>query len=107
MLTGKQRARGLVPSSLNRALPPEIDQIVGHMLASNVDHRSQSAATIAAELRSLAAVLDMRTQAAEAEFEPPRGRHQRRLGGVVLVLAVLALIGALVAWLWRAQLWGS
>ena len=73
MLTGRQRARGLVLSGLNASVPAELEQMVGRMLAANVEHRAQSAATIAAELRSIAAILDTRTEAAEAAeaAEPP------------------------------------
>ena len=104
MLTGKQRARGLVPSNLNGAVPAELDQIVGRTLAANVDHRSQSAAAIAAELRSVAAMLDTRTEAAEVAFDPPRSRREGRRRGV-LVLVLIALIGALAAWIWQAGFW--
>jgi serine/threonine protein kinase len=102
MLTGRQRARGLVLSALNRSIPAELEQIVARMLAANVEHRSQSAATIAAELRSVAAILDTRTEAAEAAAltEPARRRVPRKRGGMVIgVIVVLALLGALAAWL--------
>ena len=80
MLTGRQRARGLVLSGLNPTVPAELEQIVGRMLAANVEHRAQSAATIAAELRSVAAILDTRTEAAEAAAasETPRRRRAKR-----------------------------
>ena len=54
MLTGRRRGQGLAPSSVNKSVPPELDRIVGLMLASNIDNRFQSAATVAAELRSIA-----------------------------------------------------
>jgi len=103
MLTGRQRARGLVLSTLNRNVTGELEQIVGRMLAANVEHRSQSAATIAAELRSVAAILDTRTEAAEAaDFsEPTRRRAQRKRSRlVVVVIGALALLGAFAAWMW-------
>jgi serine/threonine protein kinase len=102
MLSGRQRARGLVLSTLNRNVPAELEQIVGRMLAANVDHRSQSAATIAAELRSVAAILDTRTEAAEAAatIEPARRRTQRGRSRIVMtVIGVLALLGAIAAWM--------
>lgn len=102
MLSGRQRARGLVLSTLNRNIPAELEQIVGRMLAANVDHRAQSAATIAAELRSVAAILDTRTEAAEvaATIEPARRRTERSRSRVFMtVIVVLALLGALVAWM--------
>jgi hypothetical protein len=85
MVTGRQRARGLVLSGLNATVPAELEQVIGRMLAANVEHRAQSAATIAAELRSIAAILDARTEAAEAAeaAEPPRRHRERRSGGVI------------------------
>jgi serine/threonine protein kinase len=103
MLTGRQRARGLVLSHINRHVPSELEQIVTRMLAANVEHRAQSAASMAAELRSMAAILDTRTEAEEASAisEPsrrPAGRKRR--GAVMAVIAVLVLLGALVAWIY-------
>jgi len=101
MLTGKQRSRGLVLSVINPGVPAELEQIVGRMLAANVEHRAQSAAAIAAELRSVAAILDTRTEAAEAAAatEPARHRAQRRgKRTLMVVLFALAVLGALAAW---------
>jgi serine/threonine protein kinase len=101
MLTGRQRARGLVLSGLNATVPAELERIIGRMLASNVDHRAQSAATIAAELRSVAAIVDARTEAAEAAeaAEPPRRHRERRYGGVIaMAVILLVLAGAIAAW---------
>lgn len=105
MLTGKQRARGLVLSTLNGKVPSDLDQVVGRMLAANVVHRSQSAATVAAELRSIAAMLDTGAEIAEAAFEPPRGRRLGRRTGLFRALALIVLIGVVVVWIWRSGLW--
>jgi serine/threonine protein kinase len=108
MVTGRQRARGLVASNINANVPPELDQIIGRMLASNVESRVQSAAAIGAELRSLAAILDTRTEAAEAAFEPPRsGRAAPRRSGVLLTLALIVVVAGLAAWIWRSGIWLS
>ena len=101
MLTGRQRERGLVLSGLNDTVPAELEQIIARMLAANVEHRAQSAAAIAAEFRSVAAIVDLRTEAAEAAeaSEPARGgRGQRRSGAVAIVIGALVLAGALAAW---------
>jgi serine/threonine-protein kinase len=103
MLTGRQRARGLALTGLNANVPPELEQTIGRMLAANVEHRAQSAATIAAEFRSVAAILDVRTEAAEAAeaAEPVRRRRQQRRAGVFAVLvAVLVLAAAAIAVWW-------
>ncbi len=100
MFTGKQSARGLVLSGLNPHVPPELEQIIARMLAATVDHRAQSAATVAAELRGVAAILDTRTEAAEAAGVPPRRRRSGRGRGVAIFLIVLlVLAGLIVAWL--------
>jgi serine/threonine protein kinase len=101
MLTGQQRGKGLVPSALNKSVPPELDRIVGKMLSSNVEHRYQSAATVAAELRSIAAILEARATAEEAAFEAP-GRSRRGVSGTAVVFGVLAVIAAIGIWLWRS-----
>ena len=101
MLTGRQRGQGLAPSALNKSVPPELDRIVGRMLATNLGNRYQSAATVAAELRSMAAILEARATAEEAAFEKPR-RSRAGLSGTVVVLGVLAVILAIGVWLWRS-----
>jgi eukaryotic-like serine/threonine-protein kinase len=101
MLTGRQRERGLVLTGLNALVPPELEQTIARMLAATVEHRSQSAAAIAAEFRSVAAILDVRIEAAEAAeaAEPARGgREKRRSGAVALVIGALVLAGAIAAW---------
>jgi eukaryotic-like serine/threonine-protein kinase len=100
MLTGRPRGQGLAPSSLNRAVPPELDRIVGRMLAGHIDQRFQSAATVAAELRAIAAILEARATAEEAAFEPPRRRYRR--SGAIVAVGVLLLFAAVAAWLWRS-----
>src|SRR5918993_907699 len=100
MLTGRQRARGLVLGTIIGNVPAELEQIIGRMLAANVEHRAQSAAATAAELRSIAAILDTRTEAEEAgASEIPRRRGKNRPRAVAAVIAIAALVGALAMWL--------
>lgn len=105
MLTGRQRARGLALRTLNGKVSSELDQVVGRMLAANVENRSQSAATVSAELRSIAAMYDTRAEIAEAAFEPSRGRRAGRRAGWFRTLALMVLIGVVVVWIWRSGLW--
>jgi serine/threonine protein kinase len=101
MLTGRQRARGLVLAGLNATVPPDLEQTIGRMLAANIEHRIQSAATVAAEFRSVAAILDVRTEAAEAaEAAEPvrRRREQRRTGVTAIAVGVLVLASAIAVW---------
>ena len=99
MVTGRQRARGLVLSGLNPGVPAELEQIIARMLASNVEHRAQSAAAIAAELRGVAVLIDTRTEAAEAAGTVEPVRHRPKGGNgktIIIVLVVLAVL--LAAW---------
>jgi serine/threonine protein kinase len=98
MLTGRQRMRGSVLSGPGSGVPAELEQILARMLASNVEHRSQSAATLAAELRSVAAIIDTRTEAAEAAATQPHRRGSRRGKGAAIFITLLLLAAAAVAW---------
>jgi serine/threonine-protein kinase len=86
------------PTAVNPALPREVDLIVGRCLAPGPDDRYESAATLAAELRSLAAILDVRSGTSEppalvaAEPEPRSGV------GLAIAGAILALAAGIV-WL--------
>jgi eukaryotic-like serine/threonine-protein kinase len=82
------------PSALNRTLPRELDAIVLKMLARSVDDRYGAAATVAAELRSIAAVLDAREGAAEPI---PIAVSVARRGRGLWILIVLAVVAVLVA----------
>jgi len=76
------QASAPAPSALNKALPPELDVIVNRAVAKSLDQRYESAATLAAELRSAGAILDVRSDAQEAASvalpsRPSRGIRQR------------------------------
>ena len=57
------------PTTLNKSLPPEVDAIVERMLAKSPGERYQSAATVAAELRSVGSVA--RRTRSERRLRPP------------------------------------
>jgi serine/threonine-protein kinase len=85
------------PSVSNRHVPPELDDVMLKAVAPNPDSRFQSAATFAAELRSVGAILDVRGGAGdEVEHAEPAGTHVGR--AVVLALVILLVLGTL-AWL--------
>ena len=95
------QAQAPLPSALNASLPRELDSIVAKTLAKSLDRRMESAALLAAELRTLAAILDARSEAAEAAAPPPLAT-ERSYAGWLMFLALLAALAA-VGW-WR---WGS
>jgi serine/threonine-protein kinase len=85
------------PSASNRHVPPELDEVTLKAVAPNPDSRYQSAATLAAELRTVAAILEVRGGAGdEIERAEPADAHVGR--AVVLVLVILLVLGTL-AWL--------
>src|SRR5258708_25379065 len=55
-----------VPSSINKSLPLELDAIAGKAMAKSLDQRYDSAVTLSAELRSVGAILDVRSDTQEA-----------------------------------------
>ena len=86
------QATAPVPSSVNRSLPPELDPIVARALAKSLDDRYESAATMAAELRSVGAILDVRSDAQEAAapfVDVPERRSSA--GRWLLILLLLAV----------------
>jgi TolB-like protein len=102
--TGVQvlQARPPIPSALNPALPPELDAVVTRALSKKPDDRYQSAALMAADLRSAAAALQSRAAAVdEAEARPPARPSPWR--AVVLGCLLLATI-ALGLWHWQDPL---
>ena len=75
-------------------LPRELDPIVLKMLARSMDDRYGSAATVAAELRSVVAALDVREGAAEPI---PIAVTARRRGPGRWILILLGAIAAIAA----------
>ena len=89
------------PSAGDHTLPAEIDPIVAKMLAKSLDARYASAATVAAELRSVAARLGVRSESSEIRDSIPRAQSQRTsLLGWLVVVGILVAIAALV---WMAM----
>jgi TolB-like protein len=81
------------PSSSNLAVPTELDPIVASMLAKSPTGR-QRAATLAAELRAVAAMLDIRSDAADLASAPElvrggSGVHLRPIAALLIVAALM------------------
>jgi serine/threonine protein kinase len=98
MLTGAAPAPGAgVPSAVNRSSPREIDAIVAKALGKSGGY--EAAATLAAELRAVGAMLDVRQDAHEAAVPTIRARPKRTYGRwIVLALAVGAVVALVVAY---------
>jgi serine/threonine protein kinase len=92
------QAAAPAPSTLNRALPREIDAIVGKALAKSLERRYEAAATLAAELRSVAAILDVRSEQSEPPGAVPLHAPDRSAGR--WIVAALLLLAALAAAAW-------
>lgn len=98
MLTGKQPpANPGPPSSMNPSVPKEIDPIVARALGK-ADGRYESAATLAAELRSVAAMLDVRSGDKEPPTLMPSRPSPRRVPTWAIVVVVIGVLAAVV-WL--------
>jgi eukaryotic-like serine/threonine-protein kinase len=96
------QAQHPLPSSVNRSLPVELDPIVNKALAKSLDHRYESAVTLSAELRSVGAILDVRSDAAPPASPVAAGHQPRRrtsTGWIVLLIVLAALTAA--AWFQR------
>ncbi len=89
-----------VPSEVSALLPADVDPIVARALAKSFDQRYEAAATMAGELRAVAAILE--TRASAAEPMPARTAPERRgYGWAVVMFAIAALIVA--GWfIWRS-----
>jgi TolB-like protein len=101
-LLNVMQKRPLLPTHVIATLPRELDPILMKMLAKDPHHRYESAASLAAELRSVATMLDIRS--GEAEPRTVKVPVARRRGlpwkRIIAVLAIV-LVGA-AAWRWGA-----
>ncbi len=79
------------PSEMNTALPLELDGIVSRALSRNLESRFQSAASLGAELRSVAAVLDVRAGESSHLDVIPLEEEPRTYFGLILVLLLAAM----------------
>ncbi|HEX4346100.1 MAG TPA: serine/threonine-protein kinase [Vicinamibacterales bacterium] len=101
MLTGTAPQHGLPPSELDSQLPRELDAIVHRTQSTYLNEQYQVSATLAAELRSVAAILDVRATAAnEVAAAPPRGARRRE---TFVWIAAVATIAAFAWLLWTVS----
>jgi hypothetical protein len=96
------QTKAALPSSVNKSLPIELDPIVARALAKSLDQRYESAVTLAAELRSVGAILDVRADASPPPVVHAAVRQPKRSSGAgwIILLLVLAALAA-AAWFGR------
>jgi len=103
MLTSRrpQHRGASAPSASNAHVPKEVDEVVLKAIAPNPESRYQSVPTLAAELRSMAAMLDARGGAGDEDdqiVEPSTS-----VGRVmVTALLILAVVAAIMWWVTRS-----
>ena len=98
MLTGKQPKAG--ETGVGSSVLSELQDVVSKALDASPGGGYEAAATCAAELRSVAAMLDVRAAAAEpARVVPVRRARRSRAWIVVAIVVALAALAAL----WRLQ----
>ncbi len=90
------------PSEVNPSTPAELDAVVTKALSPDIAHRQQSAAALSAELRSVAAILDVRS----GDTTEPSAVLQidetpdRNAAGLLVGALILAAAAAAVVWWW-------
>jgi len=88
------------PSQANAAVPKELDTVIARALTRDLGQRLQSAAALAAELRSVAAVLDVRS----GDVHEPSGllpideSPDRQAAGLLTGALIAAAAAAALVW---------
>lgn len=103
MLTGRPPSLSddRPPTAINKSLPAEVDEISSKALGKAGEKSYQAAVTMAAELRSLGAILDVRAAAADKSRPAPMmgaRRSEAPWREIILVVVAAALAAAL--WWW-------
>ena len=88
------------PSSLQPEIPAELDAIVGRALAKDLQVRFQSAASFSAELRKVAAALDVRVERHTDDYLLPVDDEADKVPAMVWVAAGggVAILAAVLWW---------
>jgi serine/threonine protein kinase len=97
MLTGRrpQHRGASAPSASNAHVPKELDEVVLKAVAPNPESRFQSVATLAAELRSISALLDAR---GAADDDDQVAEPSTSISRVVVTTALILVVLAALAW---------
>jgi serine/threonine protein kinase len=103
MLTGRppSASEAVPPTALNKSLPAELDVISSRALGILGEPSYQAAVTLAAELRAVAAILDVRAVAADKSRPLPVRGAARQSKAPWVAIALVAVAAALAAaWWW-------
>jgi serine/threonine-protein kinase len=99
MLTGRQPVPGV--TGLESSVPAELSDVIAKALELSPEEGYEAAATCAAELRAVAAMMDMRSAANEptrvVPFRRERGSRVWVVVAIVLALGILAAIWRLLS----------
>jgi eukaryotic-like serine/threonine-protein kinase len=92
-------------SEVNPAVPADLDPILARALMPDLLQRQQSAASLAAELRSVAAMLDVRTGDAgqPSALIPIDEAPDRKAAGLLTGALVAAAFAAAAVWWWLSR----
>jgi serine/threonine-protein kinase len=107
MLTGRPPAASQAatasasPAAVNTAVPSELDRVVRRAISADPSERYQTAVTVAAELRAVAAILDAR--AAVASAVGARKDQTPRHGLALIAGLLLPALAALGWWILRIR----
>jgi serine/threonine protein kinase len=99
------KAHAALPSVTNGAAPPELDSVLARAMAPDLTERFQSAASLAAELRSVAAMLDVRSgdAAAPSALLPLDDAPDREAAGLLAGALVAAAAAVAAVWWWLSR----
>ena len=88
------------PSQANPAVPKELDAVIARALTRDLGQRQQSAAALAAELRSVAAMLDVRSGDVHepSALLPIDESPDRRAAGLLTGALIAAAAAAVLVW---------
>lgn len=99
------QAHAAPASEANPALPKDLDAILARALTPDLSLRQQSAAALAAELRTVGAVLDVRTgdATAPAALLPLDDTPDRNAAGLLVGGLAAAAVAAAAVWWWLSR----
>jgi serine/threonine-protein kinase len=92
-------------SEVNPAVPAELDAILARALTPDLEQRQQSAAALSAELRSVAAVLDVRAgdSTSPSALLPLDESPDRKAAGLLTGSLIAAAAAAAGLWWWLSR----